>query len=99
MLYFRTRLGEPCSKTYPMECKDLIKRARTAFQYGRTLAESFRLAQLEALVQMLEEHQCDFVDALGRDLRKVRFGGDGVPLNQKHSVTVTDMFVFVPAAV
>lgn len=61
-------------KTYPVECKDLIKRARTAFQTGRTLAESFRLAQLEAVVQMLEEHQCDFVDALGRDLHKVRFG-------------------------
>uniref|UniRef100_H3DEN2 Aldehyde dehydrogenase n=1 Tax=Tetraodon nigroviridis TaxID=99883 RepID=H3DEN2_TETNG len=55
------------------ECKDLIQRARTAFQTGRTLAESFRLAQLEALVQMLEEHQCDFVDALGRDLHKPRF--------------------------
>ncbi|CAG08529.1 unnamed protein product, partial [Tetraodon nigroviridis] len=52
---------------------DLIQRARTAFQTGRTLAESFRLAQLEALVQMLEEHQCDFVDALGRDLHKPRF--------------------------
>lgn len=45
-----------------------------AFQAGRTLAESFRLAQLEAVVQMLEEHECDFVDALRRDLHKV--GGD-----------------------
>lgn len=71
-------------KTYPVECKDLIQRARTAFQTGRTLAESFRLAQLEALVQMLEEHQCDFVDALGRDLHKVRFGGG---VNQNHRVS------------
>ncbi|TNM89575.1 hypothetical protein fugu_003809 [Takifugu bimaculatus] len=69
----RTRLGEPCLKTYPVECKDLITRARTAFRTGRTLTESFRLAQLEAMVQMLEEHQCDFVDALGRDLHKPRF--------------------------
>lgn len=82
VLCFRTRLGDPCLKTYPVECKDLIKRARTAFQAGRTLAESFRLAQLEAVVQMLEEHQCDLVDALGRDLHKVRFGGGGFPWNQ-----------------
>lgn len=75
MCLFRTRLGEPCLKTYPVECKDLITRARTAFRTGRTLTESFRLAQLEAMAQMLEEHQCDFVDALGRDLHKVRIGG------------------------
>lgn len=87
MLCFRTRLGEPCLKTYPVECKDLIKRARTAFQTGHTLAESFRLSQLEAMVQMLEEHQCDFVDALGRDLHKVRFGGGGVTFNQIHRVS------------
>lgn len=68
---FRTRLGEPCLKTYPLECMDLLKRARVAFQAGRTLTENFRLAQLEAVVQMLEEHECDFVDALRRDLHKV----------------------------
>uniref|UniRef100_A0A3Q3WXQ2 Aldehyde dehydrogenase n=1 Tax=Mola mola TaxID=94237 RepID=A0A3Q3WXQ2_MOLML len=66
----RTRLGEPCLKTYPLECTDLMKRARVAFKAGRTLKEAFRLAQLEAVVQMLEEHECDFVDALGRDLHK-----------------------------
>ncbi|XP_037635052.1 aldehyde dehydrogenase family 3 member B1 [Sebastes umbrosus] len=69
----RTRLGEPCLKTYPLECVDLLKRARVAFQAGRTLKEGFRLSQLEALVRMLEEHECDFVDALGRDLHKPRF--------------------------
>lgn len=69
---FRTRLGEPCLKTYLLECVDLLKRARVAFQAGRTLKEGFRLSQLEALVRMLEEHECDFVDALGRDLHKVR---------------------------
>uniref|UniRef100_A0AAQ5XJN1 Aldehyde dehydrogenase n=1 Tax=Amphiprion ocellaris TaxID=80972 RepID=A0AAQ5XJN1_AMPOC len=46
---------------------------RVAFQAGRTLKENFRLAQLEAVVRMLEEHECDFVDALGRDLHKPRF--------------------------
>uniref|UniRef100_A0A8C2X6R4 Aldehyde dehydrogenase 3 family, member B2 n=1 Tax=Cyclopterus lumpus TaxID=8103 RepID=A0A8C2X6R4_CYCLU len=48
-------------------------RARVAFQAGRTIKEVFRLAQLEAVVRMLEEHECDFVDALGRDLHKPRF--------------------------
>ncbi|XP_030271683.1 aldehyde dehydrogenase family 3 member B1 [Sparus aurata] len=69
----RTRLGEPCLKTYPLECVDVLKRARVAFRARRTLKEGFRLAQLEAVVQMLEEHECDFVDALGRDLHKPRF--------------------------
>lgn len=68
----RTRLGEPYLRTYPVECVDLLRRARIAFQAGRTLTEDFRLSQLEALVRMLEEHECDFVDALGRDLHKVR---------------------------
>ncbi|XP_040012038.1 aldehyde dehydrogenase family 3 member B1 [Xiphias gladius] len=69
----RTRLGEPCLKTYPLECVDLLRRAKVAFRAGRTLKENFRLAQLEAVVRMLEEHECDFVDALGRDLHKPRF--------------------------
>uniref|UniRef100_A0A673CVL7 Aldehyde dehydrogenase 3 family, member B2 n=1 Tax=Sphaeramia orbicularis TaxID=375764 RepID=A0A673CVL7_9TELE len=60
-------------KTYPLECVDLLRRARVAFKAGRTIKESFRLAQLDALVRMLEEHECDFVDALGRDLHKPRF--------------------------
>lgn len=79
---FRTRLGEPCLKTYPLECVNLLKRARIAFQAGRTLTEGFRLAQLEAVVRMLEEHECDFVDALGRDLHKV--SGEAVTCNVLH---------------
>uniref|UniRef100_A0A667ZFN7 Aldehyde dehydrogenase 3 family, member B2 n=1 Tax=Myripristis murdjan TaxID=586833 RepID=A0A667ZFN7_9TELE len=50
-----------------------INKAKAAFQTGCTTKESFRLAQLEALVRMLGEHECDFVDALGRDLHKPRF--------------------------
>ncbi|XP_054630398.1 aldehyde dehydrogenase family 3 member B1 isoform X3 [Dunckerocampus dactyliophorus] len=69
----RTRLGEPCLKTYPLQCEELLKRARGSFRAGRSVKESFRLAQLEAVVRMLEEHECDFVDALGRDLHKPRF--------------------------
>ncbi|KAK5932763.1 hypothetical protein CgunFtcFv8_004441 [Champsocephalus gunnari] len=69
----RTRLGEPCLKTYPLQCEGLLRRARVTFQAGHTLKESFRVAQLEAVVQMLEEHESDFVDALGKDLHKPRF--------------------------
>lgn len=59
-------------KNCTVDCVDLLRRTRTAFQAGRTAKESFRLAQLEAVVRMLEEHEWDFVDALERDLHKVR---------------------------
>uniref|UniRef100_A0A667ZXM3 Aldehyde dehydrogenase n=1 Tax=Myripristis murdjan TaxID=586833 RepID=A0A667ZXM3_9TELE len=84
VLCCRTRLGEPCLKTYPLECVDLLKRAKAAFQTGCTTKESFRLAQLEALVRMLGEHECDFVDALGRDLHKV--WGKVTALCDQHAV-------------
>uniref|UniRef100_A0A667ZFV9 Aldehyde dehydrogenase 3 family, member B2 n=1 Tax=Myripristis murdjan TaxID=586833 RepID=A0A667ZFV9_9TELE len=71
-------------KTYPLECVDLLKRAKAAFQTGCTTKESFRLAQLEALVRMLGEHECDFVDALGRDLHKV--WGKVTALCDQHAV-------------
>uniref|UniRef100_A0A8C5H6K0 Aldehyde dehydrogenase family 3 member B1-like n=1 Tax=Gouania willdenowi TaxID=441366 RepID=A0A8C5H6K0_GOUWI len=54
-------------------CVDLLRRARLAFGAGRTLTESFRLAQMEAVVLMLEEHECEWVEALGKDLHKPRF--------------------------
>ncbi|KAF3850862.1 hypothetical protein F7725_012634 [Dissostichus mawsoni] len=50
---FRTRLGEPCLKTYPLECEGLLRRARVTFQAGCTLKESFRVAQLEAVNEAL----------------------------------------------
>uniref|UniRef100_A0A8C5H6H6 Aldehyde dehydrogenase family 3 member B1-like n=1 Tax=Gouania willdenowi TaxID=441366 RepID=A0A8C5H6H6_GOUWI len=49
-----------------------VQRARLAFGAGRTLTESFRLAQMEAVVLMLEEHECEWVEALGKDLHKVK---------------------------
>nr|XP_023857049.1 aldehyde dehydrogenase family 3 member B1-like isoform X3 [Salvelinus alpinus] len=72
-VWVRNRLEEPCMKTRLLECMELLKRARAAFQAGRAFDESFRQVQLEALVRMLVEHECDFVDALGRDLHKPRF--------------------------
>ncbi|XP_076006810.1 aldehyde dehydrogenase family 3 member B1 [Genypterus blacodes] len=69
----RTRPEEPYLKNCTVDCVDLLRRTRAAFQAGRTTKENFRLAQLEAVARMLEEHECDFVDALGRDLHKPRF--------------------------
>ncbi|KAL2091828.1 hypothetical protein ACEWY4_011626 [Coilia grayii] len=69
----RTRGGDVCVRTGPGECSDMLKRARAAFQAGRTANERFRLAQLDAVMRLVFEHECDFVDALGRDLHKPRF--------------------------
>ncbi|XP_041957942.1 aldehyde dehydrogenase family 3 member B1 isoform X1 [Alosa sapidissima] len=69
----RTRHGDLCLKTGPGECAEMLKRARAAFQSGRTANECFRLAQLDAVMRLVFEHECDFVDALARDLHKPRF--------------------------
>ncbi|XP_018604672.1 aldehyde dehydrogenase family 3 member B1 isoform X1 [Scleropages formosus] len=69
----RTKPGDPCVKSCLTVCEKLLQRARGAFRMGRTLTESFRRTQLDALVRMLVDHECDFVDALSRDLRKPRF--------------------------
>uniref|UniRef100_A0AAY4BVE8 Aldehyde dehydrogenase n=1 Tax=Denticeps clupeoides TaxID=299321 RepID=A0AAY4BVE8_9TELE len=55
----------------PVESAEVLRRARDAFKAGRTAEHGFRLAQLDALVRLVVEHECDFVDALGRDLHKV----------------------------
>jgi len=60
-----------CLNSGAATCAEVLKRARAAFRAGRTAQDSFRLAQLEALVRMLMDHECDFVDALGRDVHKV----------------------------
>ena len=66
----------------------MLRRARAAFRSGCTAHEGFRLAQLQALVTMLEEHECDFVDALGKDLRKVT-----VPLTPHGSLVIRELNV------
>ncbi|KAM9391474.1 aldehyde dehydrogenase family 3 member B1 [Pholidichthys leucotaenia] len=70
---YRAKQGEPCSKRPLLECVDLLKRSRAAFQAGRTLKETFRLTQLEAVVKMIESNQNDFVGALDKDLHKPQF--------------------------
>ncbi|KAJ8286078.1 hypothetical protein GJAV_G00034300 [Gymnothorax javanicus] len=68
------RIGDSCcSKVGPNACAEQLRRARAAFQTGRTRKASFRRAQLEALVRLLAEHECDFVDVVCRDLHKPRF--------------------------
>ncbi|KAL4646671.1 aldehyde dehydrogenase family 3 member B1-like [Arapaima gigas] len=69
----RTKSADPCVKSCPAACADLLKRARAAFRAGRTSKESFRHVQLEALIRLLADHECDFVDTLSRDLHKPRF--------------------------
>ncbi|XP_063050448.1 aldehyde dehydrogenase family 3 member B1-like [Engraulis encrasicolus] len=67
--FLRNRNGDICLG----ECGDMLNRARMAFQDGRTTSEKFRLAQLDALIRLVFEHESDLADALGRDLHKPRF--------------------------
>uniref|UniRef100_A0AAY4BXB2 Aldehyde dehydrogenase n=1 Tax=Denticeps clupeoides TaxID=299321 RepID=A0AAY4BXB2_9TELE len=67
------RARDPFVKGSPVESAEVLRRARDAFKAGRTAEHGFRLAQLDALVRLVVEHECDFVDALGRDLHKPRF--------------------------
>ncbi|XP_056313489.1 aldehyde dehydrogenase family 3 member B1 [Danio aesculapii] len=69
----RPRVEDVCVKTGVSVCSEVLRRARAAFSAGRTAQDTFRMAQLEALVRMLMDHECDFVDALGRDVHKPRF--------------------------
>uniref|UniRef100_A0A8C5LLS1 Aldehyde dehydrogenase n=1 Tax=Leptobrachium leishanense TaxID=445787 RepID=A0A8C5LLS1_9ANUR len=41
---------------------------RDAFSSGKTKPYSFRLLQLNAILQMLEEHEADFIEALNKDM-------------------------------
>ncbi|XP_063310739.1 aldehyde dehydrogenase family 3 member B1-like [Pelobates fuscus] len=54
-------------------CEDVLRRARDAFTSGKTKPYSFRLLQLKAILQMLEIHEEDFVDALDKDMHRPRF--------------------------
>ncbi|XP_063050450.1 aldehyde dehydrogenase family 3 member B1-like [Engraulis encrasicolus] len=67
--FLKPRNGDICLG----ECADMLKRARTAFRAGRTTSESFRLAQLDALIRLVFNHESEFADALGKDLHKPRF--------------------------
>ncbi|XP_042221629.1 aldehyde dehydrogenase, dimeric NADP-preferring-like [Homarus americanus] len=50
--------------------KDVVKRARSAYNGGRTLSVEHRRRQLQQLRQMCLDHKDTFLDALKIDLRK-----------------------------
>ncbi|KAH7420875.1 hypothetical protein KP509_13G027300 [Ceratopteris richardii] len=63
-----------------------LKTARSTFQTGRTRALQWRIAQLNALKSMLDEHECAFYSALYRDLGKSHFEASYIELdNVKNS--------------
>lgn len=52
--------------------KQVIERLRTAFRSNVTLSLHFRLTQLEALLSLLEDNEALILEALHKDLNKVR---------------------------
>ncbi|KAM4808057.1 aldehyde dehydrogenase family 3 member B1-like [Rhinophrynus dorsalis] len=57
----------------PSLCEDVLKKSREAFSTGMSRPYSFRLSQLEAILQMLEKHEADIVEALEKDMHRPRF--------------------------
>ncbi|XP_044129873.1 aldehyde dehydrogenase family 3 member B1-like [Bufo gargarizans] len=54
-------------------CEEVLKKSQEAFSSGKTKSYSFRLEQLQAMVNMLERHDTEFVGALEKDMHKPRF--------------------------
>lgn len=52
--------------------KQVIERLRNAFRSNVTLSLKFRLTQLEALLSLLEDNEAQLLEALHKDLAKVR---------------------------
>ncbi|KAL0597151.1 Aldehyde dehydrogenase, dimeric NADP-preferring [Plecturocebus cupreus] len=53
---------------------ETVRRARAAFNSGRTRPLQFRIRQLEALRRMVQEREQELAGALAADLHKVRGG-------------------------
>ncbi|KAG8596800.1 hypothetical protein GDO81_002056 [Engystomops pustulosus] len=53
--------------------EETFKKSQEAFSSGKTKSYSFRLQQLQAMVDMLERHETEFVAALEKDMHKPRF--------------------------
>ncbi|XP_069475517.1 aldehyde dehydrogenase family 3 member B1-like [Ambystoma mexicanum] len=53
--------------------EEVIRKSRSAFLFGKTKTLEFRVAQLEAIFQMLVDHESQFVEALHKDLHRPRF--------------------------
>lgn len=50
---------------------EVVARLRTVFRAGVTIPQEFRLAQLRALLALMEDNEALIVDALNKDLGKV----------------------------
>ncbi|MEE6512654.1 hypothetical protein FKM82_019767 [Ascaphus truei] len=53
--------------------EDVLRKSREAFSSGKTRPYAFRVSQLEAIFQMLEEHEMEFVEALEKDMHRPKF--------------------------
>lgn len=51
---------------------EVVQRARTAFNSGKTRSLQFRIQQLEGLRSMIKEREKDIAGALAADLHRVR---------------------------
>jgi aldehyde dehydrogenase (NAD+) len=64
MTFTEVHAAAPATEAIPA----VVRRLRESFRGGRTRPIEWRIAQLEALEQMLAEREKDFVAALGKDL-------------------------------
>jgi hypothetical protein len=65
----------------PLPFLQIVQKARDAFRSGCTRSVDFRERQLKQLLWMLEENTSEILEAVGKDLRKVRvyvLADDGV---------------------
>nr|XP_006010406.2 PREDICTED: aldehyde dehydrogenase family 3 member B1 [Latimeria chalumnae] len=53
--------------------EELLARARSAFDSGKTRPATFRISQLEAVVSLLEKNEDAILEALKKDLHKPKF--------------------------
>ncbi|XP_053556521.1 aldehyde dehydrogenase family 3 member B1-like [Bombina bombina] len=71
----RSMTGESRSRkpsTFSL-CEEILKTLRESFSSGRTRPYSFRISQLEAILEMLEKHEMEIVGALEKDMSRPKF--------------------------
>ncbi|NP_001016129.1 aldehyde dehydrogenase 3 family member B1 [Xenopus tropicalis] len=71
----RTVSGDCQQKKFvtPSLCEDALRKCREAFSSGKTRPCSFRSLQLEAILNMLDKHEEEFIGALEQDMHRPRF--------------------------
>lgn len=60
---------------------DVLTNLRTAFNSGKTKPIEWRIKQLKALLQMYEDNETVFVEALHKDLRKPKWESVGAEID------------------